>query len=229
MGVISQMERTLNRTTMLVLVLALAAGSLGGCSNPFSPPEGDPIPNPPPERTSPQNVLLVLTRSYEDMSAQDYLDCLAEEFIFYTAEADQNDPNNPLPEDWDKQTERVIHENMFAEGTDVDRITLTLTNQSIDFIPGPDPEDPLDDRYAYVEAVDLRVFIPIPGDDLILLATANNMFVFQIDPNELSSEGEPLWEIVEWHDLDERSGGPVHEGPATELASVGRVKTHSLE
>ncbi len=227
----SQMERTLNRTTMLVLVLALGVWGLSGCTNPFAPPPGPPEdPEPPPERTNPENVLEVLRRSYVDMSAQDYLDCLAEEFIFYTAEADQNDPNNPLPEDWGKQMERVIHENMFADDTDVDNITLTLTNQSIDFDPGADPLDPADDTYGYVEGVDLRVNIPIEGGDyLTLLATANNKFVFQVDPNEVSSEGEILWEIIEWHDLDERSGDPIQEGPTIEVASVGRIKTQSLE
>jgi hypothetical protein len=229
MGVISKMERTLNRTTMLVLALTVAAWGLGGC-NPFAPDITDPSdPEPPPERTTPENVLEVLRRSYVDMSAQDYLDCLAEEFIFYTAEADQNDPDNPLPEDWDKQTERTIHENMFADDTDIDRITLTLTNQGIEYDPGADPVSELDDRYSHVEAVDLRVYIPIPGDDLILLATANNMFVFRVDPNEVSSEGEILWEIIEWHDLDDRSGSPAPEGSTTELASFGRIKTQSLE
>ena len=200
-----------------VAMLAVLAGAvlLAGCSTSSGP--GD-VEIPDLERTSPERVLAMLTRSYEEMDADGYLDCLAEEFVFYTAEADQNDPSSPLPEDWDKATERIIHENMFGEETDVDRITLTLTNQSIDYNPGADPLDPADDTYSYVEAVDLRVYIPIPGDDLILLATADNMFVFGVDPDEVGPEGETLWEVKEWHDIQYASTR------WDEASSWGRVK-----
>ncbi len=217
----------------MLLALGLILTMAGGCSNPFAPPGGgggggggeasyrD--------RLSPTDALHNLDTAYEYKNADEYLACLAEDFIFYTAEADQNDPQNPLPEDWDKQIERGIHENMFGDETDVDRITLTLTNQSIDYNSGADPLDPSDDTYAYVEAVDLRVYIPIPGDDLILLATANNMFVFGVDPNEVGPNGETLWEVKEWHDLDERSGSLVSEGSTAESTSVGRLKAGFLE
>jgi hypothetical protein len=224
------MTRRHTRVLTILVALGLTLSLAGGCSNPFAPPGGgggggggeasyrD--------RLSPGDVLHNLDTAYEYKNAEEYLACLAEDFIFYTAEADQNNPEEPLPEDWDKQTERIIHENMFGEDTDVDRITLTLTNQGIEYDPGADPVSELDDRYSYVEGVDLRVYIPIPGDDLILLATANNMFVFQVDPNEVGPNGENLWEVKEWHDLDDaRRAIPGQDDPL----SVGRLKAEFLE
>ena len=227
------MTRRRTRILAILMALGLMLTAAGGCSNPFAPTGGgggggggeasyrD--------RLTPGDVLHNLDTAYEYMNDEEYLDCLAEEFLFHTAVADQEDPLNPLPEDWDKQTERLIHQNMFGDETDVDRITLTLTNQGIEYDSGFDPEDPTDDRSSYVEAVDLRVYIPITGDDLILLATANNMFVFGIDPNEVGPNGETLWEVKEWHDLDERTRDSVPEGGAPELTSVGRLKARFLE
>lgn len=227
------MARRHTRILTMLVALGLVVAVAGGCSNPFAPPGGGDGGGGGGEasyrdRLTPADVLHNLDTAYEYKNADEYLACLAEEFIFFTAEADQNNPEEPLPEDWDKQTERLIHENMFGDNSDVDRITLTLTNQGIEYDQGQDPEDPMDDRYSYVEAVDLRVYIPIPGDDLILLATANNMFVFGIDPNEVGPNGETLWEVKEWHDLDERRGGQV-EGSTAESTSVGRLKAGFLE
>ncbi len=235
MGVDFIMARIQKRSLALLTVLAVLLVGLGGCWNPFAPDEGDGNGGGESEtyryRLTPEDVLHNLTTAYEYMNAEEYLLCLAEEFMFLTAEADQNDPNEPLPPDWGKQVEREIHENMFGDESDVDRITLDLTDGPIEFVPGPFPDETYDDVWMYTEEVDLRVFIPLPDDELMYLATADNMFTFQIDldPGQVGPNGEPLWEIIEWEDLEERAGA-VHRGdPDTEITSVGRIKSRYLE
>ncbi len=164
-----------------------------------------------PERTTPENCLARLAAAYENMNLYAYLDCLAEDFVFHTAEADQNDPNSPLPPDWDKEEERTIHENMFGPDSDVARITLDLSTQTSEFDPGADPGSTADDTWDYVEAIDLRLLIPLPDDYLIYLATADQRFLLQVDPDKVGQGGEDLWEIVEWWDVEERAGERVED------------------
>jgi hypothetical protein len=153
-----------------------------------------------PDRTTPGGVIEKLRLAYVSMDAAAYLDCLAGDFVFHTAEEDQNDPQNPLPETWGWSDEYTIHGNMFGPGTDVDRIILALTNEDVTHDPGTDPEDPSDDTYEYLVSSDLRVYIPITGDDLILLATSDQRFLLRVDPDEQGAGGATLWEIVEWRD-----------------------------
>ena len=235
MGVNLIMARIQKRNLALLTVLAILLVALGGCWNPFAPPDGDGNGNGDPEtyryRLTPEDVLHNLRTAYVYMNAEEYLLCLAEEFMFLTAEADQNDPSNPLPADWDKQAERDIHLNMFGDGSNVDRITLNLTDRNIEFVPGPFPDQTDDDTWRYTEEVDLRVFIPLPDDDLIYLATADNMFTFRVDPDpgQVGPNGEPLWEIIEWEDLDLRAAGALRRDPDIEISSVGRIKSRYLE
>ena len=56
--------------------------------------------------------------------------------------------------------------------------------------------------YEYTFGVDLRVSCQ---DSLQYVATAPSLFVLQIDPDEVSATEEPLWEIVQWFDIDESS------------------------
>ncbi len=205
------MRENLARGLVIVSVLGALLVAVGGCWNPFAPPDDPDPPDPHPAsyviRSQPDSVLHNLTTAYVYRNAREYLDCLAEEFLFHPSEADQGDPSNPLPETWGKLTEQDIHENMFGEGSDVDRITLTLTHISDAFSAGASPDSTYDDTWEFQEGVDLRVIIPIPGDELILLATADQLFVFQVDPHEVGPQGQDLWEVRDWWDLqDDRPG-----------------------
>jgi hypothetical protein len=196
-----------------------------GCWNPFAPEGGGDTPpvvvqyKP---RTSPANVVYNLNTAYKWMNADEYLACLAEDFVFTLNPDDVNDPENPLPETWGKQEERDIHERMFADTTNVDRISLTLTNISIDFDQGEDPYSQDDDRYTHVEGTDLRVVV----GDWTFLANADQEFVFQIDPDETGQDGEILWEIVEWTDkkMPTLKVGSDGVGEAVQPLSFGRFK-----
>ncbi|MFH1502258.1 MAG: hypothetical protein ABIG03_04350 [Candidatus Eisenbacteria bacterium] len=197
------MSKTIVRCAAACLTVAVLAFAGSGCWNPFAPDPGDGNPDVDvtyKERTSPDNVVYNLYTAYKDMNAQKYLECLAEEFEFHLNPDDYEDPENELPEYWGKQDERDIHEAMFAEDSNVERITLTLTNSTKVFSQGENPSDPMDDTWTYRELTDLRVTVP---NDLTYLANADQEFVFRIDPNETGPEGETLWEIIFWYDLQE--------------------------
>jgi hypothetical protein len=211
-------------TALCVAVVGLAIG-VSGCWNPFAPPGGDP---PPPTqlfykvRTSPDNVVHNLNTAYKDKNAQEYLDCLAEDFEFHLNPDDYEDPDNNLPESWGKIVEQDIHEAMFADGSGVLNVSLTLTNISKQFNPGALPADPSDDTWTYREQTDLFVSVEDPPD-LIYHANADQEFVFRIDPDETGPEGETLWEIIEWWDLQPPERRDA--GYGTEVAiSVGALK-----
>jgi hypothetical protein len=165
-----------------------------------------------PIRTSPENALLKLELAYERMDAEAYLDCLAEDFLFYLNPDDlTGDPE--LPECWGKEIERAIHTAMFAETTVVEWVTLDMSTVSSDFDPGADPEDASDDRWTYGQDVDLRV--ALPPELTLHVAGYRHDFVLGIDPDEVSLTGALLWEIIEWHDTNYWPGGPMRRSGTT--------------
>jgi len=217
------MSRALLRRIAVSALSVLLVASLTGCWNPFAPDPGD---DPPPPvqvqyklRTSPQNVIHNLNTSYVYMNAAEYLDCLADTFIFYLNPDDiTEDPE--LPVSWGKHTEETIHNNMFGEGTDVEGIALIFTHRLDEWFPN-DPGDPLDDEYIYIEDIDLRVQLP---PDLTLHAEAPAEFLFKVDPNETGPSGEVLWEISKQWD---RSTGPPRRGDGAadgERVSLTHIK-----
>ena len=120
----------------------------------------------------------------------------------------------------DKAEEAAIADAMFGEGTNVDRITLTLTQHGDEvLIEGPDPENPI--GWQYEHDTDLWVFIP--SLDLQLWANAGVRFLFSVDPNETASNGADLWEIAVQHDIVFRGRIP-HDGEGGEQISLGRLK-----
>lgn len=149
-----------------------------------------------PLRSSPENVLRKLNLAYVRMDAEAYLDCLAEDFIFFLNPDDLTE-HPGLPEYWDKVEEATIHGHMFGEGTDVAGVMLVMTTQSSSCDEG-DPGDPLDDTWTFLEAIDLRLQLP---PDLTLHATSPSEFILGVDPDETGHGGQLLWEITRWHDI----------------------------
>jgi hypothetical protein len=163
-----------------------------------------------PLRDTPDDVLEKLRLSYIYMDADAYLDCLAEDFIFYL-NPDDLTPESGLPEYWGKGAEDTIAHNMFGDGTPIDSIGLALSLVgSPDEIPGPPPS------WEYRENVDLRVYL----EYITYLAGEGEIYVIGIDPNDVGPTGEELWEIVEWYDVEEfRGTGSVED------ASWGVIKS----
>lgn len=212
------------RRLAVLVVLAAFALTLSGCWNPFAPDEGDPVPIVPAdyhERLTPEDVIHNLKTAYEWKNAGEYLDCLSEDFIFFTNETDQQDPTDPLPEEWYKPQEAAMHNKMFTGDEAVESITLTLTETTRDTILGlPGIED---DIYIYVEAVDLMVNL---YGDQSYLATAPSEYWFRVDTDQSGVNGEIWWEIYMWFDIDTagRRGDDERQDPNVERVSVGRLK-----
>lgn len=159
-------------------------------------------------RTSPENVLTNLVTAYTEMDLEGYACLFAEDFVFYTAEADQ-DPSNedPLPESWDWEYEEECHDALFASEV-VREITLTLTTIQADSLAAPDGSG--ETWYQYYEAVDL-LLIEVGQNGW--LVTLPSLFRFRRIENPT---GPDLFEIVEWYD----NPYDVTPGPAN-----GRVES----
>ncbi len=216
------MERVVPWRLAVIVLVAVLVMPLSGCWNPFAPPGGDPqdpVDEGFRERTSRENVIHNLIRAHEEMDAEYYLDCLADTFEFWLYPDDVHaDPT--LPWYWTKATETEIAEGMFGEGTDIDYITLTLTQYGDESeIPAADPLDPSSWQYEHI--TDLRVYITV--EDLQYWANAGARFLFSVDPNETASNGADLWEIAKWHDIA-ISGRSSHDPEDGEEISFGRLK-----
>jgi len=208
-------EVPVKTTAAFVCVLALAALILGGCSTGTGP---DPIPGPEYlDRTSVENVLHNIRLAYVERDVEEYLDCLSEDFIFYPDERDVQDPELEIPPEWYKTDERGMHENMFSEDSNVERITLTLTVVSMEYEEGI-PADETDDIYICLLDVDLRVSV---YGNLTYLVTGQSEYLLRIDQDQAGPGGAYLWEIYMWFDVGDPGRGV---STAVEDATWGGVK-----
>lgn len=205
------------------ILLAVLALTLSGCWNPFAPDPGDPKPIEPAdyrERTSPENVLHNIRTAYIWKNASEYLDCLSEDFIFYPTDDDVQNPQLEIPPEWYKPNERDMHQNMFASGTNVEDISLTMTEYTSDHIEGlPGPED---DIYIFTEDVDLRVYV-LGGTEFH--ANAPSQYWFRVDTDQQGENGELWWEIYLWYDDPVLGRNSSAKDPDTDLISLGHLKS----
>ncbi|MCK5596941.1 MAG: hypothetical protein KAJ04_05800 [Candidatus Eisenbacteria sp.] len=210
-----------HRTTSLAAGVAaaviLAACLLAGCSSstgPEYPPDSDVHYF---ARTEVDSVMANLRLAYENQHLTRYMYCLAEDFTFYPSESTLAE-NEWIPESWGRVTEHQIHNNMFRSSGFVHEIVLGLLQEGEPVeVPGPNPGDPV--TYEYTFGVDLCVNCQ---DSLQYVATAPSLFVLRIDPDEVGPAGEPLWEIIQWFDLDEQGscGRPVMPTSWGELKAI---------
>jgi hypothetical protein len=192
---------TVGTTSFLAAAVAsvvLMAFLVSGCSNSTGPS----LPTDDAHyfvRSTPDSVMANLRLAYEHRNADEYLDCLAEDFTFYPSERTLQE-NEWIPDSWGKYSEMVIHQNMFVTGF-VQEVALELLQEGDPVeVPGPDPGDPV--SYEYTFGIDLRVDCP---DSIQYVATAPSLFALRIDQDQVSATGDTLWEIVQWYDLDEGS------------------------
>jgi hypothetical protein len=206
----------MGRLACVAAVAILTAGCATTSTGP-DPPGPEDLPEYK-ERTSPMNVIWNVAKAYQNMDAEAYLDCLAEEFIFFLSPDDLTDFPE-LPEFWDKAEEIAIHEAMFGEGADVLSVTLAFAHDTAVWYDGGNA-NPFDDLWTFREDIELRIVLP---PDRTLHADAPVEFLFRVDPDDTGPGGEVLWEISKHWDIPveghgERSGGREH-------ASWGRIKS----
>jgi hypothetical protein len=218
------MMRFSTRRLAVYVLLAVLVFTLSGCWNPFAPDKGKQKPVEPADyhdRESPEDVIHNLKTAYVWKNAAEYLDCLSEDFIFYPTDEDVQNPNNGIPPEWYKDTETNTHQNMFASGSNVESITLQLTEITSEHIPGI-PDDPTDDIYIYREDVDLRVNL-ING--VTLLATAPSEYYFRVDEDQQGENGELWYEIYLWYDDPIRARTGSEHDPDVDHMSLAEIKS----
>lgn len=205
------MQQRITRALAAVIVVGLLAA---GCSSSPTGPDGNGAPDYP-ERTSPENAIAKLVMAYEAMNADEYLDCLAEDFVFFVNPYDTLG-FQPLPPFWDRTVEDTIARRMFRESSGIDSIRVLLTQDGDpEEIPGEEPGDPSSWRYA--EEARIRIYFP---QDIYYYADCRAIFLIGPDDDEVGRNGEELWEIAEHHDFDD-SRARVREMP-----SWSRIKAY---
>jgi len=179
---------------VVVAVALLAVCLLSGCSSTTSPQEADTEDYP--ARTDPAAVITKFRMAHERRDVEAYVDCLADDFVFYLSVAEcQADPT--LPVYWGKQGERAVAEAMFDASGVVDSIFLDMTTLSAVLNQGANPVDPADDIWEHQEDVDLEI---VTDDGSRYFSTDPVEFDFQRDL-AAQADDDTLWQIVEWRDL----------------------------
>jgi len=213
------MKPIAHRTTTVIVAL-LTAGVVGlvGCSN-SSGPSGE-VDSGYVEPTSPEKVLANVQRAYVERDVDEYLDCLSEDSKFHFSEEDQQGWPQ-LPPWFYKSDEQQVHENMFGDEWDVESISLTLTPTSVETIPGDDCSRPTGDTVVILVDVDLRID---KVGDITWVSTSPQQFYFRAVSEAHGRDGRVLWEMFEWHDLEDWDNGA-----RVEEAGWGGIKYTFLE
>ena len=137
------------------------------CSNPItSPNKGDYLPP-----TSPENVLSNLEVAYNAKDLEGYLECLSEDFSFYS----------PKVGGWDKEVEEGIHGRLFKETKSID---LRLMGESII------EDNPVGEGKRYLLPRSYRLVL-VHSSGLSEEASGRVMFY-------LRQEEGGLWKIINW-------------------------------
>jgi len=170
-----------------------------------------------PLRDSPANALEKLRQAYELMDPVAYLDCLAEDLLFYVNPEDLID-NPSWPPYWFKPDEASMHYNMFGAGTSIEYITLSFdqVGEPIEH-PGPDPGQP--SEWEYHENYDLTLHY---FDGLTIISEAGAVFLLHVDPSESGPSGEDLWEVVNWWDVERFEVSPVESSSWAAIKALFR-------
>ncbi|MGD8627654.1 MAG: hypothetical protein PVH52_01100 [bacterium] len=101
------------RCVYFLVVPLLAALLLVSCSDPESPPLKDDSSY---DRSTPDNLLLMLANSYKEMELDDYADCLDEDFLFVFFDEIADSMGLPPEEPWWGKTEDIACTgNMFED------------------------------------------------------------------------------------------------------------------
>jgi hypothetical protein len=179
--------------------LALAAIIAGCSSSSTGPDEIDETPL----RTSPGGVLLQLKQAYEAMDYDQFMDCLADSFVFHLSESAIND-DEWVPDSWGRAIEDTVHMRMFGEvevapQDSLYQVTLSMAVEDSVHSPGADTLSTDDDRWTIRVDACVRFWFP---NDLQRLADCDQEFIIGIDPDEVGPDGEPLFEVLEWEDID---------------------------
>ena len=202
------------RSTAVVALLALTGALVWGCSHPTNheiPPD-----LPYPLRSSPDSLMAQLAWAYEDMSLGVYLDCFADSFVFYLSEEEVEENPELEPGYWRKAVEETIHAGMFGgSAVSADSIRLALTTTEIDTVSVPDGRG-RGTGWEYREAVFLRLYV----GDTEYWATKPSVFVIRQDPDDVGPNGQTLYEIWEWRELDDGKCG----GRQAVMRSWGALK-----
>jgi hypothetical protein len=201
------------RSRAIVTLLALTGALLWGCSHPTDN-EGPPD-LPYPLRSSPDSLMVQFVWAYNNTDLDVYLDCFADSMVFYL-NPDEVAGNPELePGYWRKAVEDTIHAHMFGDGAmSADGIELTLTTTAVDTVSVPDGRGV---GWEYTEAVDLRLYI---DGGWTFWATAPSVFVIRQDPDDVGPNGEPLYEIWEWREIDHF----MRDGVRAVQSSWGSIK-----
>ncbi|MFH1690046.1 MAG: hypothetical protein ABIE42_07380 [Candidatus Eisenbacteria bacterium] len=208
--------RTLHhRATILTAALLTACGVLlAACSNSSGPSESDD-----PGATSAQEVLADFMQSYNERDVDGLLDCLSADFRFYFTEEDQQHWPQ-LPPWFYKSDEQQVHENMFGDDWNVGSITLNLVPTSVETIPGGGSGRASGDTVVIRVASDLRVNLL---NDITYLATNSQEFRFREVSGSREDDGQTLWEMFAWYDLEDEKGDRIEE------SGWGAIKSLFLE
>lgn len=189
------------------LLLLAVIVCVAGCSDetPTGPPIVPEVPvfKPP---TSPENLLYNLKMAYQERDVDELAAVLADDFLFFFSEDDLQ----RFPDPYTRADEQVIHGAMFDPGW--------VRDLELDFHVGELTVDlgkttAGDTTWAaYLDQVELYLYganPQHPNEDPQgwRLQDGISRFWFKKTQGVDPGTGDPIWEITEWREIDNKDGG----------------------
>ncbi len=193
-----------NRMTIIKLVLLLAL--IGFATSCILDPEPAKIPDDPDpvlfeDLKAKDDILINLDLCFDTYNPDEYNKLLDEHFVFFFSPADYNSPDDPTPEQWDRDREKSSYTNFWDPNRVEDRITsrfLQLTYQEDNWTEIT-PDDPVtfpDDDAWYVLRVEYDMSVDLDRDPVLTLLANDH----QLEITIRWDEDKEHYRIVQWRD-----------------------------
>ena len=153
------------------------------------------------------DVLNELQVAYNQRSLLEYQKLLDTDFLFFFADADVNDPVDPVPESWGWDDEMAATGHLFDPAYEGDEDPVTRISLTLQASPNWTPTEPEDPRFAgetwYVNVARYNLFVQTAGPTDFQAVDIQTEFTVR----QSEVDGHMEWRIVRWRDDIDDIGG----------------------
>jgi len=194
------------KTRSILLVLAATVALTSSCIFDPKPSDTPPVENqdPWPDLSTKEDVLYYVQRAYSERKPNKYEQVLDGGFINFLSDGDVN---NGLPEQWDRQQELAITDNLFSPTRVGDLPLVKSIDMDVQYESGVSwvevipSSAPTEKWYTATAFYFFQITVQPEGatEDLTYYPDLNSKAQFTV--RNTGTDAEPVWKLVEFRDL----------------------------